>query len=495
METDQFKNTLKEMVEDFTVPVNEHLFDGVLHKKKLATQQRKKRRVIVAVVLLIICSTFGLYLGFNLFNRSGHSTASMAKSPQQKQTTSNGRFTENSKNVLEHQQQSITKKNTPITINGNNSTPFNHVDGNKEERYQPINKRQIRQRKNHQSNKHHQIASTNSPITITHNTTPTLLLNIEHKADKEAKVNSSNEDLLHEKSETKVGDKAVALNEGVTPTHLKKVDTIQQEKLANNHLLSVKQTESELNVLPIKTDSAEKSKVKATGKPAFGVYVNGTYHFNTSAKNVSSFLPAKFTDTLGLREKANYAYGVEAGFLYQATPQLSFMLGLGYHTVQFDEIRQVVTTKLDSQELFSNTMNQKILDAFPINYATETRLSWFDVPLWVKYRFLISKRVNYYAQTGFSVQQLIAQKGYAIVENMDGTSTFTPYDNYELSRFSKTQFVWLLSGGMDIRLHKGLYLNAGLNYRKHLTSYYKSDYVKRNPADFFGFTSGLTFVF
>jgi opacity protein-like surface antigen len=490
MERDQFKDTLKEMAADFTVPVNEQLFSGVLKKQQQAAKQRKKRLMGWFFAAAMIGTLTGAWLLFN-HSQPQHNASTMALNKVESANKKDN-FSINAQSASAKQEKSIPEK---IISQGASSKvkitqPQQPVDNPQPQLASTIHSRVATKNQPFATRKatstHHINAS---PTTkATQHTTRTLSNTKEPSLVKSDLALASKEQ--DEKQEVEQSEK---VESAILASQINKDNTNQEKK---ESLVEPLKDESKptTTVQTIATDSNVSMPVKSASKPIFGIYAQGVYHPFTSAKNVSSKLPAKFSDTLGLREQARYAYGFDAGFVYQVTPNIALTLGIGYHTVLFDEIRQAFTVPFDSIE-FANASASKVFDGMPTFYTTETRLNWLDFPVSVKYSFPTVKKVGYYAQTGFSIQRLITQKGYAIVENPDLSSTFTAVSDHELERFNKTQFAWTVAAGMEYRITKQLHLNAGIHYRQQLNSYYKSSYVNRNPAGFVGFTSGLSFVF
>lgn len=491
MERDQFKDTLKEMAADFTVPVNEQLFNGVLKKQQQAAKQRKKRLTRWFFAAAMIVTTTGAWLLFN-HSQPQHNASIMALNKVESANKKDN-FSINAQSASAKQEKNVSKK---IVSQGASSKV------KITQHRQPVDNPQPQ----FASRIHSRVATKNQPFatrkaTPTHhiNATPTAKvtqhITLTLSNTKEPSLVKSDLTLAskeqYEKQEVKQSDK---VESAILASQINKDNTNQEKKESHVESLADENKPTAITTHSLTVDSAANLSAKTTHQSAFGMYAQAVYHPFTSAKNVSSQLPPKFSDTLGLREKARYAYGFDAGFIYQVTPNVALTLGVGYHTVVFDEIRQAFTVPFDSIE-FANTSTTKSQDAIPAFYATETRLNWLDFPVSVKYSFPTGKKVGYYAQTGFSIQQLIAQKGYAIVENPDLSSTFTPASNYELERFNKTQLVWTVTAGLQYRITKQLHLNAGIHYRQQLTNYYKQSYVNRNPAGFVGLISGLSFVF
>ena len=490
MEADQFKDTLKEMAADFTVSVDERLFSGVLHKQQLAAKQRKKRLIMVMVASLFLGS---LVTWVVWSNHQQHQNTIKSVASSKRQTINNqvdkrinlsGSTASSQHNVLE---ESPAVHNSVKGNKNNTQLLKQHPMASKNYSFEPAYNK-----KAHATQQLSQLPSS-LPVSKPNKVTP-----------KQAKSNSplmeitpvERPKLPNEKEPFTTAPNTIVDKQVETNQSVKNSDSLNQQSSPSAALTLETKTQANQVETPVSiVDSIKQNPVTTGFKPRLGIYAAGTYHLITSARNLSSTLPAKFKDTLGLKEKANYAYGFSGGMVYQYSPQLAFMVGFGYHTVFFDEIKRALTTKLDSTEIFSNAVAEKIAMAFPINYTTETRLSWVEMPVQVKYQFTTNGKWGYYAQTGLSLQYLVSQRGYAIVENRDGTSTFTPYDNYELERFNKAQLVWLLDAGIDFKLNKQVGFNVGLNYRKHLNSYYKDTYIKRNAAGFMGFTSGVFFLF
>ncbi len=490
MERDQFKDTLKEMAADFTVPVNEQLFTGVLKKQQQAAKQRKKRLMGWFFAAAMIGTLTGAWLLFN-HSQSQHNASTMALNKVESASKMDN-LSINAQSALAKQEKNVPEK--VISQGASSKVKITQhqqpVDNPQPQLASTIHSRVATKNQPFATRKakptHHINAS---PVTkATQHTTLTL------SNTKELSLVKSDLAVTSKEQDEKPDEKQNVKAEAAILTSQINKDNTNQEKKENQVEPLADESKPTKPVEALATDSNMSLPVKPASKPVFGIYAQGVYHPFTSAKNVSSKLPAKFSDTLGLREQARYAYGFDAGFIYQVTPNVALTLGVGYHTVLFDEIRQAYTLPFDSLE-FANAATSKTLDGIPTFYTTETRLNWLDFPVSVKYSFPTVKKVGYYAQTGFSIQRLIAQKGYAIVENPDLSSTFTAVSDHELERFNKTQFAWTVAAGMEYRITKQLHLNAGIHYRQQLNSYYKSSYVNRNPAGFVGFTSGLSFVF
>lgn len=489
MERDQFKDTLKEMAADFTVPVSERLFDGVLIKQQQAAKQRKKRLMGWFFAAVMIGTLTGAWLLFN-HNQSQHNTSTIALHDV-KPTIKKDNHSINTQSTKQNKYATVEIATQDASNKVGIFQPRQEMDKPQRQIINATSSRFATKSQPFTSGKATPVQKFNALPTAktTENTTFAVLNKKETFLVEPSLVVTPKEQ--DKKQDEKQNVKAET---AILASQINKDNTNQEKK---ENLVEPLADENKPTTIPVQAltaDSNTSLPVKSARKPSYGIYAQGVYHPFTSAKNVSSKLPPKFSDTLGLREKARYAYGFDAGFIYQVTPNVAITLGVGYHTVLFDEIRQAFTVPFDSVE-FANAATTKSQDAIPTFYTTETRLNWLDFPISVKYSFPTVKKVGYYAQTGFSIQQLIAQKGYAIVENPDRSSTFTTTSNYELERFNKTQLVWTVAAGLQYRITKQLHVNTGVHYRQQLSSYYKQSYVNRNPAGFMGFTSGLSFVF
>jgi hypothetical protein len=503
MKQEEFEHTLKQLSGNFSLPVSNKMFDAVAEKRK---KERRKRKFLAWMGGCSVAAALMFFAVF-YFIPSGHPGSGNNNSTVLHENFQNT-TTERGATHARTEGKTAAGENIPHTMPAGNNTAVSDqtkVKNNGKPGYSRNNIAPGIERSARHIPFFTAEGTTKKTVSKSKITTKQTLGSVH--SDKPAENKSTNTNASDvvtpqdQPGETTGNDQGIVMES--SDTHRENNDREETGAVTKKEETAVKP------LIPPQTDmaganntgdSVVKPVTNEVTKPRkwmMGFY--GDYTPVTSARNSNAAIPLPHTDSLGLSDKAKYAFSAGLKFGYLLSDRWTVSIGLGYHQVQFDEVRFASNIKIDSTHFESITSslsgNLKNADGYYYAYNISDRsLGWMQVPLSVSYTATPQKRVSFYAQAGINYQLLVKSKGYEFTSWNDSLK-YEEVTDKASNRINKHQFALFIEPGVKIHITPRIQYQVGLTYRRHLTSLYRKEYQHNSPAYYFGLSSALNFIF